>query len=61
MTRWQSLLVSAAIQFVITAGAALTVAASDNAITSIESLLSLVGGLIASAKDIQAHLAELSQ
>lgn len=51
-------MLSAVIQFVITAGAALTVAASDNTITGIELLLSGVGGAIAAAKDMQAHLAE---
>ena len=58
MSKWQLLSVSGMIQFVITSGAALTVAASDSAVTGIELLLAIVGGCIAAAKDIQAHLAE---
>ena len=61
MTKWQALLLSAGIQFVITAGAALTVAASDNIITGVEVLLSVIGGCVAAAKDVQAHLAEPPQ
>lgn len=58
MNGWMRLAVSAAIQFIITAGAAFTVAASDGAVTGVEVLLVFVGGCVGAAKDIQAHLAE---
>lgn len=58
MNGWQKVAISAGIQFVITAGAAFTVAASDNAVTGIEMLLVVVGGCVGAAKDVQAHLAE---
>ena len=58
MNKWQTLLLSAVIQFIITTGSAFIVAASDNVVTGIELSLSVIGGLIAAAKDVQAHLAE---
>jgi hypothetical protein len=50
------LYLSALAQFVITAGTALGVAATDERITAIECVLAGIGGLVAAAKDVQSHL-----
>lgn len=55
---WKKLVLSAVVQLIITAGAALiTAATNDGAVTSGELIVSLAGGLVAAAKDAQAYLA----
>ena len=55
---WVRLIFSAVVQSVITTGTALTVAISAGPITKTTWSLAVIGGLVAAAKDVQAHLAE---
>ena len=55
---WMRLSLSALVQCVITTGTALTVAMSAGPITETTWSLAVIGGLIAAAKDAQAHLME---
>mgnify|MGYP001601849501 CR=1 FL=1 len=58
---WIRVGLSALVQGIITAGTALTVAESAGTITETGWYLAIVGGMIAAAKDVQAHLTEPPQ
>ena len=55
---WVRLSLSALAQCVITAGTALIAVVSSGTITKTAWILVVAGGLVAAAKDVQAHLME---